>query len=145
MSLVLQSWSHAIAGGVMIGLASGGLMMLHGRIAGISGIFNNAIEPGAGSRESWRWAFLGGMLATGLVARMTGLLPPLDQAGTGLITAIGAGLIIGAGTRMGSGCTSGHGVCGLARLSMRSLVAVLTFVATGMIVTALLRVMGVSP
>jgi uncharacterized protein len=131
-------WMSAAAGGALIGLASGGLMLFNGRIAGVSGIFHQAV---AGSRETWRWAFIVGLLLAGGLALV--LLPTnLPQASTNtntLMLVIG-GLLVGYGTRMASGCTSGHGVCGLARFSGRSLVAVLTFLGVGIVVTYLLGV-----
>ena len=135
------SWRNAAIGGALIGLASGGLMLLNGRIAGISGIFHRAAE---GSREAWRWAFLLGLIVSGLAMRA--FFPSDDTASnpniTGYFTAIIAGLLVGFGTRVGSGCTSGHGICGLARLSPRSLLAVLVFLASGIIVTAVMRLTG---
>ena len=135
------SWRNAAIGGALIGLASGGLMLLNGRIAGISGIFHRAAE---GSREAWRWAFLLGLIVSGLAMRA--FFSSDDTASnpniTGYLTAIIAGLLVGFGTRVGSGCTSGHGICGLARLSLRSLVAVLVFLAAGIIVTAVMRLTG---
>ena len=135
------SWRNAAIGGALIGLASGGLMLFNGRIAGISGIFHRAAE---GSREAWRWAFLLGLIASGMAMRA--FFPPDESASnpniTGYLTAIVAGLLVGFGTRIGSGCTSGHGICGLARLSLRSLLAVLVFLASGIIVTAVMRLTG---
>lgn len=135
------SWRNAAIGGALIGLASGGLMLFNGRIAGISGIFHRAAE---GSREAWRWAFLLGLIASGLAMRA--FFPPDETASnpniTAYVTAIVAGLLVGFGTRIGSGCTSGHGICGLARLSLRSLLAVLVFLASGIIVTAVMRLTG---
>ena len=135
------SWRNAAIGGALIGLASGGLMLLNGRIAGISGMFHRAAE---GSREAWHWAFLLGLIASGLAMR-TFLAPDIAASNTNVInylTAIAGGLLVGFGTRTGSGCTSGHGICGLARLSSRSLVAVLTFLASGIVVTAAMRLAG---
>ncbi len=135
------AWRNAAIGGALIGLASGGLMLFNGRIAGISGIFHRAAE---GSREAWRWAFLLGLIASGLAMRV--FFSPDETASnpniTAYLTAIVAGLLVGFGTRMGSGCTSGHGICGLARLSPRSLLAVLVFLASGIIVTAVMRLTG---
>ena len=135
------AWRNAAIGGALIGLASGGLMLFNGRIAGISGIFHRAAE---GSREAWRWAFLLGLIASGLAMRA---FFPLDETAsnpniTAYLTAIVAGFLVGFGTRIGSGCTSGHGICGLARLSLRSLLAVLVFLASGIIVTAVMRLTG---
>ena len=139
-----QSWINSLLGGALIGLASGGLMLFNGRVAGISGIFHRAVE---GSRDAWRWAFLLGLVLTGTVAPQ--LFPTAmmttSTSSTPNHTAllIAAGLLVGFGTRMGSGCTSGHGICGLARLSPRSLVAVLVFLGTGIAVTLALRLSGV--
>ncbi len=139
-----QSWINSLLGGALIGLASGGLMLFNGRVAGISGIFHRAVE---GSRDAWRWAFLLGLVLTGTVAHQ---LSPTAMSTTSTSSTpnhtallITAGLLVGFGTRMGSGCTSGHGICGLARLSPRSLVAVLVFLGTGIAVTLALRLSGV--
>ena len=135
------SWRNAAIGGALIGLASGGLMLFNGRIAGISGIFHRAAE---GSREAWRWAFLLGLIGSGMAMRA--FFPPDETAAnpniTAYLTAIVAGLLVGFGTRIGSGCTSGHGICGLARLSLRSMWAVLMFLASGIVVTAVMRLTG---
>jgi uncharacterized membrane protein YedE/YeeE len=120
----------ALLGGVLIGLSAGLLWLFGGRIAGISGIFGG-IVPLRGREIAWRLAFLAGLpLGAGafyLLARPE-RLPRLDGP---LPLLILAGLLVGLGTRIGGGCTSGHGVCGLARFSPRSLVAVLVFMATG--------------
>ena len=113
------------AGGILIGLSATILLLFNGRVAGISGIFAGAVIPAGDAR--WRLAFVGGLLAGGLAMYL--LYPQLfvvDYDRT-LPMVIAAGLIVGLGTRMGSGCTSGHGVCGLARLSPRSLAATATF------------------
>ena len=138
-----QSWINSLLGGALIGLASGGLMLFNGRVAGISGIFHRAVE---GSRDTWRWAFLLGLVLTGTVAHqlfptaMTTTSTSSTPNHTALI--IAAVLLVGFGIRMGSGCTSGHGICGLARLSPRSLVAVLVFLGIGIAVTLALRLSG---
>ncbi len=141
--MIDSSWWYSLAGGALIGLASGGLMLLNGRIAGISGVLHIAIG-GKGSREEWRWAFLAGLVLTGTIAQLvfpnaisTSRFTPKD-----VVVTVVAGLLVGFGTRMGGGCTSGHGICGLARFSPRSLVAVLVFLGTGMLVTAIMRMMG---
>ena len=140
-----QSWINSLLGGALIGLASGGLMLFNGRVAGISGIFHRTVE---GSRDTWRWAFLLGLVLTGTVAHqlfptaMTTTSTSSTPNHTALI--IAAVLLVGFGIRMGSGCTSGHGICGLARLSPRSLVAVLVFLGTGIAVTLALRLSGAS-
>ena len=116
----------------MIGLASALLLVARGRIAGVSGIVGSLLQ----SREDrgWRLAFVGGLVLSGVVAAI--VAPSAVGAsvrGTPLV--IVAGLLVGFGTRLGSGCTSGHGVCGVGRLSARSLVAVVTFMTTGALVT----------
>jgi len=133
-------WLPAIAGGVLIGTAAVLLYATLGRIAGISNIAFAAAWAPADQRP-WRWAFLGGLLGGGWLAAVAfGALaaPPPASAGAVAI-AIASGLLVGYGTRLGNGCTSGHGICGLARLSPRSLVAVAVFMATGMLAATLLR------
>ncbi len=140
--MIEASWMEAAAGGGLIGLAAGGMMLLNGRVAGISGIFHRAVE---GDPGLWRWAFLFGLIATGFLWRLLWTASGFDFAAVpgGYIVAITGGLLVGFGTRMGGGCTSGHGVCGLARLSIRSLTAVLVFMGTGVAVTAVLRYLKV--
>lgn len=130
-------WSHftpwsAISGGVLLGIASALFILANGRILGISGIVGGLLPPKLGD-AGWRIAFLAGMFAAPWVFL---LLAPADfisipriQANT--ITTVIAGLLVGIGTRYASGCTSGHGVCGLSRLSPRSLVATLSFMGAG--------------
>lgn len=119
----------ALLGGLLIGLAAAGFVLVNGRIAGISGILGGLISAKAGDK-SWRIAFIGGILAAPLAYQLFAALPPAQiDAGWPLLLA--AGLLTGIGTRYGSGCTSGHGVCGLSRLSPRSLVATLTFMGAG--------------
>lgn len=130
-----STWLLALAGGGLIGLASALLLLTHGRIAGISGIVGSLLQPSTHDR-GWRIAFVVGLAAAGVVARV------VAPAAVGLPVRtlpalLVAGLLVGYGTRLGSGCTSGHGVCGMSRLSMRSLIAVITFMTTGA-VTAML-------
>jgi hypothetical protein len=133
-----STWVTALTGGVLIGLAATVLLWLNGRVAGISGILNGVIFPKTGD-VAWRVAFLIGLIvAGGLYMAMVpdAALPRTDFARGGLIV---AGLLVGFGTRMANGCTSGHGVCGLGRLSLRSLVAVLTFMTTAIATTFVVR------
>jgi uncharacterized membrane protein YedE/YeeE len=132
-------WS-ALAGGALIGLAASLLLVVSGRIAGISGLLGGILFPTRGD-VSWRVLFLVGMVAAGGIAVA---LAPQTFGGSprGLLALAAAGLLVGVGTRIGNGCTSGHGVCGLSRLSPRSLVATLTFMATGIGTVLLLRVLG---
>jgi uncharacterized membrane protein YedE/YeeE len=139
--MIDASWLEAGVGGALIGLSAGGMMLLNGRVAGISGIFHRATE---GDHGVWRWAFLFGMLISGLAWRLLFAAPgfSFSIAPDSTIAAVTGGLLVGFGTRMGDGCTSGHGICGLARLSSRSLVAVLVFMGTGFAVTAAMRYLG---
>jgi uncharacterized membrane protein YedE/YeeE len=118
----------ALLGGALIGLASVWLLAADGRIAGVSTILHGIFSS---PEDRWRMAFVAGLLLAGFAWQATGAPVPL-RAGFPLGWAALAGLLVGFGTRMGSGCTSGHGVCGLGRMSLRSLVAVITFMATGM-------------
>jgi uncharacterized membrane protein YedE/YeeE len=124
----------AAIGGALIGLSAILLMLLTGRIAGISGILG---ELTSGDR-GWRIAFLAGLIAAPLALSAGGhaLRAPVMP---GLLVVAVAGLLVGFGTRLGSGCTSGHGICGIARLSPRSIMATLTFMATAMLVVAITR------
>jgi hypothetical protein len=119
----------ALTGGVLIGLASVALLLTLGRIAGISGILAGLLRPIAGD-IGWRVAFVAGVLAAPLVYSLLAPLPAL-HIDVSLPTIVAGGLLVGFGTRMGSGCTSGHGVCGLSRGSLRSLVATLVFMGAG--------------
>lgn len=138
-------WTHftpwaSLAGGVLLGLASALFILVNGRILGISGILGGLLRPQAGD-TGWRIAFLLGLFAApvsfGLLAPAGAISLPRIDAGYGLL--IAAGLLVGFGTRYGSGCTSGHGVCGLSRLSPRSMVATGLFMAAGFVIVFLLR------
>lgn len=127
----------ALAGGVLLGLASALFVLLNGRVLGISGIVGGLLRPRAGD-IGWRLAFLLGMLvAPSLYWLVVGPTQPRIDANWGMVVI--AGLLVGVGTRYGSGCTSGHGVCGLSRMSPRSLVATLTFMGAGFVTVFLIR------
>lgn len=135
----------ALGGGLLIGLSAVLLLYFNGRIAGVSGILNGALLRQAGD-TAWRVAFIAGMLAGG--GAFWWLTPhafaPRQGFPTGLLLV--AGFLVGFGTRLGSGCTSGHGVCGVGRRSLRSLVATITFVGCGMVTVYVLRhLLGVQP
>lgn len=139
----LTPWT-SLLGGMLIGLASAGVLYTQGRIAGVSGICGAMLQPKRGD-WGWRAAFVVGMLGTGA------LLSPRYPAAfeTTSLPAAGwlvlAGLLVGFGTRLGNGCTSGHGVCGVSRLSRRSIVATLTFILTAGVTVHLMRhVFGVA-
>lgn len=132
-------WS-ALAGGILIGIAASILLALSGRVAGISGMLGGLLVRTRGD-VAWRAWFLAGLLSVGVA---TALIAPerLGASPRGLAGLAIAGLLVGVGTRLGNGCTSGHGVCGLSRLSARSLVATVTFIATGVVAVALVRLFG---
>jgi len=125
----------ALAGGALIGLASVWLLAAHGRIAGVSSILHGIFSL---PDSEWRAWFVSGLLLAGLAWQAAGAPVPL-RAGFPIAWVAAAGLLVGFGTRMGGGCTSGHGVCGLGRLSARSLVAVVTFMAAGMVSVFVVR------
>jgi uncharacterized membrane protein YedE/YeeE len=128
----------ALLGGALIGLASVLLMMLTGRIAGISGIFGGCLMLSAGDKV-WRFAFIVGLILAPVASGLLGYpLPTPDMPASWVMIAI-AGLLVGFGARLGGGCTSGHGVCGIARLSARSIVATVIFMATAIVVVAIMR------
>ncbi|PIT73118.1 YeeE/YedE family protein [Limnohabitans sp. JirII-31] len=137
-------WNHftpwtSLAGGVLLGLASALFIVLNGRILGISGIVGGLLPPTRGD-TSWRISFLLGLLAAPWVVQRVApaqwIKSPRIDASTGMV--IVAGLLVGLGTRYASGCTSGHGVCGLSRLSPRSMVATGVFMAAGFAVVFVL-------
>lgn len=135
-------WNHftpwaSLAGGLLLGAAAALLILLRGRVLGISGILGGALRAPRGDR-GWRLAFIAGLLlAPALWALFAAPVTPRFPAGPVLLVV--AGLLVGWGTRHGSGCTSGHGVCGLARLSPRSLAATLAFMASGFATVYLVR------
>lgn len=127
-------WTHftpwsAVAGGLLIGLAAAAFILFNGRIAGISGILGGLLRPVRGD-IGWRLAFLLGLIGAPLAYGLVAALPSATVA-AGELTLAAAGLLVGLGTRYGAGCTSGHGVCGLARQSPRSLAATAAFMLAG--------------
>jgi uncharacterized membrane protein YedE/YeeE len=138
-------WAHftpwsSLSGGIILGVASALFILINGRVLGISGILGGLLPPKAGD-TFWRLAFLAGMFASPWIFN---LLAPAEliktpQIDADLVMLIVAGLLVGIGTRYGSGCTSGHGVCGLSRMSPRSLVATLSFMAAGFLTVYVVR------
>ena len=127
-------WTHftplsALIGGLLIGLAAAALVFVNGRIAGVSGIVGGLLRPKAGD-AAWRAAFVIGLIAAPVLYQVFAALPEIRIDAQWPVLTL-AGLLVGVGTRYGSGCTSGHGVCGLSRLSPRSFAATLTFMAAG--------------
>lgn len=127
----------SLVGGALIGVGAMLLILFNGRIAGVSGIVGGLLAPKKGD-IGWRLAFIGGLIAAPLVWQLFSTLPTLEIDGSFLMMAL-AGLIVGIGTRYGSGCTSGHGVCGVSRLSPRSIVATLLFMTTGFVTVYVIR------
>lgn len=119
-------WLNGLAGGVLIGLGSALLLVMNGRIAGISGIFSGLVSLRMGSDLLWRLLFVGGLMLGGTVAAIAWRSPEISITHS-VPLLIAAGLITGFGTRLGNGCTSGHGVCGISRFSARSIVATIVF------------------
>lgn len=144
------TWSESIgkplAGGLLIGAAAALLLATLGRIAGISGIVGGLVPVSRANfsfEAGWRLSFLVGLLSVGLLAGS--LAPTTSSRATypgSIATLVVAGLLVGFGTRLGSGCTSGHGVCGISRLSVRSLVATVTFIVTGAATVAIVAIVG---
>ena len=135
-------WWLGLAGGLLIGAAASLLWLLYGRILGVSGVVAGLWQQTGGER-AWRVWFVAGVLLSGLLYRLSFGLPEISLSYPWWWLAL-AGFLVGVGTRMGSGCTSGHGVCGLGRLSVRSVWAVLVFIGSGVLtVTVLRHVLGV--
>jgi hypothetical protein len=135
-------WLHftpwdELAGGILIGLATAFLLIANGRVAGISGILGGLLRPARGD-IAWRLCFILGLFLAPLVWLTMRAMPPAQIDHSPAMLTIG-GLLVGIGTRFGSGCTSGHGVCGIARLSPRSLLATACFMAAGFITVFVVR------
>ena len=122
----------------MIGIAPSMMLLFSGRIAGVSGIFGDMLFKQGKERE-WRLSFITGLIAGGILLYTINTEFFENSSGRGLLAVNIAGLLVGIGTRIGGGCTSGHGVCGIGRLSVRSIVATVTFVFAGMVTVALFK------
>ena len=129
----------AAIGGALIGLASVLLMLLTGRIAGISGIFGGLLNVGGGEDRGWRIAFIAGLILAPVISGGFGYAMAAPQLPTSWIVIAAAGLLVGFGTRLSGGCTSGHGICGIARLSPRSIAATAIFMLTAIATVAVSR------
>ena len=138
------AWVNALVGGIFIGIAVSLMLYLKGRVTGISGILNGVLQRSRGDM-SWRLYFIGGLLSGGLVLKVVQPSVYQNLLETEFWTVIVAGLLVGFGTVMGSGCTSGHGVCGISRLSKRSILATITFMLAGMLSVFFFRQLGVMP
>lgn len=128
----------SLLGGMILGVAAALYVLLHGRILGISGIVSGLLHPKAGD-WSWRLAFALGLLTSSFLAALIFGILPVVEVDASWLTVIIAGLLVGFGVQYGSGCTSGHGICGLSRLSPRSLVATLSFMTAGFLVVFVIR------
>ena len=136
---MMQDIINATVGGAMIGLAASMLLLFQGRIAGISGIVGGLLQR-PGKDTQWQTVFVAGLLSGGIILMFTAPTTIVEPE-TRTVGAVAiAGLLVGIGVRMGRGCTSGHGVCGLSRLSKRSLVATLSFMATGFVTATMIQI-----
>ena len=126
----------AAIGGALIGLSAVLLMALTGRIAGISGIFGGLLNP-AGNDKGWRVAFIAGLILAPVLGGWIGHAMPTPQLPSSWTVIIAGGLLVGFGTRLAGGCTSGHGICGMARLSARSIAATMIFMSVAVVTVAL--------
>ena len=141
----MNDYLLALSGGLLIGLAASLMLFWNGRVTGISGIVYSAAVKPVKNDKAWRWSFIVGLLVGGLILQF--IYPTAFSHGlqTKSWTVIVAGLLVGFGTTLGSGCTSGHGVCGLSRLSPRSIIATLTFIGAGVFAVFIFRRLGILP
>lgn len=137
---LVQSIINAIVGGLLIGVASSLMLIFNGRVTGIAGIVNGILTFPK-KDTAWRVAFVAGLVLVGIIFYQVNPQYFVNESGRSLPVVILAGLLVGFGTVLGSGCTSGHGVCGLSRMSIRSLVATLAFMGAGFITASLFRVL----
>jgi hypothetical protein len=128
----------AAIGGALIGLAAVLLMLLAGRIAGVSGIFGGCLSFDTGDKD-WRIAFIAGLILAPVTGGLVGFPIPVPETPASFLVIVAAGLLVGFGSRLGGGCTSGHGICGIARLSKRSVAATAIFMGVAVVVVALMR------
>ncbi|AGH94489.1 YeeE/YedE family protein [Pseudobdellovibrio exovorus] len=135
-------WINALLGGVLIGISVSLMLYWNGRVTGISGIINGVLSPLKGDSQ-WRVLFIAGLVLGGLVMRQMNSDFFENTLQTPMWTVGVAGLLVGFGTIMGSGCTSGHGVCGISRLSPRSLIATVVFMVAGTLAVVLFRKLGI--
>ena len=136
----MESYFVPLMGGLLIGFAAVVMLLALGRIAGISGIVWGAVS--GASDNGWRWLFVIGLPLGALLYHAASGSPPPVPSAKPVWIAVLAGLLVGVGVKLGSGCTSGHGVCGIGRLSTRSIVATCVFMATGIVTVLLVNVLG---
>ncbi len=136
---MITDWLMALVGGVLIGAAVSVMLLFNGRVTGISGIISGAMfRP----KDIWRWSFLLGLLVGGSILNQINSAFFSGSLLSDWWTTVAAGILVGFGTLLGSGCTSGHGVCGISRLSIRSVVATVTFIIAGMVSVYVFRKLG---
>lgn len=135
-------WMRGLAGGLMIGFAGALLLLWNGRIMGVSGILGGLVERASASQTGERLLFLAGLVGAPAVLALISREGAQTFITSNLVLIVAAGLLVGLGTRIGNGCTSGHGVCGISRFSIRSIVATCTFIAAGAVTVLVLRLMG---
>jgi Predicted transporter component len=127
-----------LTGGILIGISASMMLLFSGRIAGVSGIFGGMLFQ-QGKERAWRLSFITGLIVGGILLYTINAEFFENSSGRSLLAVNIAGLLVGIGTRIGGGCTSGHGVCGIGRLSVRSIVATVTFVFAGMVAVVLIK------
>lgn len=137
-----MDWIYALVGGAIIGFAVTIMLLFNGRVTGISEIVNGMLKPTAGD-FLWRFTFVLGLFIGGLILKVIRPEAFSGSLNNSTATVVIAGLLVGFGTIMGSGCTSGHGVCGISRLSVRSIVSTMTFIAAGVLAVVIFRKLGV--
>lgn len=137
-----QEWMFSLLGGVLIGISVSLMLLWNGRVTGISGIINSAFSTSK-DEATWRWFFIGGLFLGGFVLRLVKPEVFTDPLTSNQLMIAVAGLLVGFGTIMGSGCTSGHGICGLSRLSARSIIATFVFIVAGVIAVSIFKKLGV--
>jgi uncharacterized membrane protein YedE/YeeE len=141
---MLVDWIYALIGGMIIGCSVSIMLLFNGRVTGISGIVNGILSPEKGD-NAWRFTFVLGLLVGGLLLKIIAPQAFDGALATSTSSVVVAGILVGFGTIMGSGCTSGHGVCGISRLSIRSIIATLTFISAGVITVLIVKKLGVLP
>jgi len=139
--MTASEFIQPLLGGVLIGIATSLFLWMNGRVFGVSGIFAGILNPQKGD-TAWRVSILLGFLTAGLIIQFMNPSLLVGEAFDSTVRYILAGLLVGFGTQLGSGCTSGHGVCGMSRLSPRSLVATGTFMLVGILTVGVLRLFG---
>ena len=138
----ISQFLPALAGGLMIGCAGAMFLLVNGRIMGASGLVGGLVDKSGNGNKSERWMFLVGLIVAPAIINLIWGAAPTNVTDNYLLLIV-AGLLVGVGTRIGSGCTSGHGVCGMSRLSLRSIISTLIYIGAGVAIIPLARAIGV--